>query len=58
MPRSKNIIVNDYKKFWIEDTKQGSLIKVCHGKNDQVLTIDLRWSDRQRGASGRVYGKK
>jgi len=52
------IILNDYKKYWIEDTAQGSLIKICYGKNDQVLEIDCRWSDRKRGAGGRVVNAK
>jgi predicted Ser/Thr protein kinase len=58
MGMKKNIVVNEYKKYWIEDTKHGSLIKICYGNDDRVLTIDLRWGDRQRAASGRVFNIK
>ena len=58
MEKSKNIVINDYKKYWIEDTAQGSLIKICYGHNDNVVTVDLRWSDRKREAGGRVVSKK
>ena len=55
----KIIVLNDFKKYWVEDTAQGSLIKLCYGKKDNVLEIDCRWSDRNRDASGRVHnGKK
>jgi hypothetical protein len=53
----KTIVINDYKKYWISDTAQGSLIKICHGKDDQVLTIDLRWKDRRRTNGNRVINK-
>jgi len=53
----KTIVINDYKKYWISDTAQGSLIKICHGKDDQVLTIDLRWKDRRRTHGNRVINK-
>ena len=54
----KNIVLNDFKKFWIKDTAQGSLITLCYGKNDQVMEIDCRWRDRNRDASGRVHNAK
>jgi len=58
MPR-KTIVLNDFKKFWIKDTSQGSVITLCYGKNDNVMEIDCRWKDRKRDASGRVHnGKK
>ena len=53
----KTIVINDYKKYWISDTAQGSLIKICHGKDDQVLTINLRWKDRRRTHGKRVINK-
>ena len=49
--RPKTIIIKNYKKYWIEDTKQGHLIKICHGKNDRVLKLDLRWNNRVRDKS-------
>jgi len=58
MVKNKDIVVHDYKKYWISDTAQGSLIKICYGKNDKVMTIDLRWGDRKRVAGGRVVDKK
>ena len=58
MEKSKNIVINNYKKYWIEDTAQGHLIKICHGHNDDVITLDLRWSNRKREAGGRVVSKK
>ena len=54
MSRNKNIVINNYKKYWISDTAQGHLIKICHGNNDQVLEIDLRWSSRKRDKQNRV----
>ena len=58
MVKSKNIVINDYKKYWIEDTAKGHLIKICHGHNDNVTTLDLRWGNRKREAGGRVVSKK
>ena len=52
------IVLNDYKKYWISDTAQGSVIKICHGKSDSILEIDMRWRDRKREAGGRVVSKK
>lgn len=51
---AKSIVINNYKKFWVSDTAQGHLIKICHGKNDKVLEIDLRWSSRKRDKQNRV----
>lgn len=53
----KTIILNDYKKHWVSDTAQGHLIKICYGKNDNVLTLDLRWKDRKRTNGNRVINK-
>jgi len=50
---AKTIVINNYKKFWVSDTAQGHLIKICHGKNDQVIELDLRWENRKRDKSGR-----
>ena len=55
----KIIVLNDFKKYWVKDTAQGSVITLCYGKNDQVMEIDCRWKGRNRDASGRVHnGKK
>ena len=54
---AKSIVINNYKKFWVTDTAQGHLIKICHGNNDQVLEIDLRWEDRVRDKNNRVIKK-
>jgi len=54
---AKLIVINNYKKFWVTDTAQGHLIKICHGNNDQVLEIDLRWEDRVRDKNNRVIKK-
>jgi hypothetical protein len=54
MSQNKTIVINNYKKYWISDTAQGHLIKICHGNNDQVLEIDLRWSSRKRDKQNRV----
>jgi hypothetical protein len=54
MSRNKSIVINNYKKYWISDTAQGHLIKICYGNNDQVLEIDLRWSSRKRDKQNRV----
>ena len=55
--RPKTIIIKNYKKYWIEDTKQGHLIKICHGKNDRVLQLDLRWENGFRDKTNRVTRK-
>ena len=54
---AKSIVINNYKKFWVSDTAQGHLIKICHGNDDQVLEIDLRWKDRVRDKNHRVIKK-
>ena len=54
MSKTKHIVINNYKKYWIEDTKQGHLIKICHGDKDEVMELDLRWNDRKRDTSNRV----
>ena len=48
------IYLFDYKNYWIEDTVQGHLIKICHGANDRILEIDCRCDKRKRDKSGRV----
>lgn len=48
------IYLLDYKKYWVEDTAQGHLIKICYGKNDNVLEIDCRWKNRKRDKQHRV----
>ena len=58
MSNGKTIVVNNYKKYWIEDTKQGHLIKICHGDNDKVMELDLRWNNRKRDNSKRVINVK
>jgi hypothetical protein len=55
---AKTIVLNNYKKYWVRDTAQGHLIKICHGKNDDVLEIDCRWKDRERTDENRVINKK
>jgi len=55
---NKTIIINDYKKYWITDSAQGSIIKICHDNDDSVLTLDLHWKDRKRENNGRVTNKK
>ena len=54
MSTNKTIVVNNYKKYWIEDTKQGHLIKICYGDKDQVMKLDLRWNNRKRDKDNRV----
>lgn len=54
MAKIKHIVIDDYKKYWVSDTAQGHLIKICHGKNDQVTEIDLRWKNRKRDTTNRV----
>ena len=48
------IYLFDYKNYWIEDTAQGHLIKICYGANDRILEIDCRWDKRKRDKSWRV----
>ena len=55
--KRKTIIINKYKKYWIEDTKKGHLIKICHGDKDQVLQLDLRWENGVRDKTNRVTRK-
>jgi hypothetical protein len=54
MTKTKHIVINNYKKYWVSDTSQGHLIKICYGDKDQVMEIDLRWKDRKRDNSNRV----
>ena len=54
----KQIVINNYKKYWVTDTAQGHLIKICHGHNDQVTVIDLRWNGRKRDNNNRVVNEK
>jgi len=58
MSTRKTIVVNNYKKYWVEDTKQGHLIKICYGNKDQVMELDLRWKDRVRSNDHRVNNVK
>ena len=58
MPSNKTLIINDYKKYWITDTKKGHLITICHGPEDEVLKLKLNWKGRRRGAAGRVINKR
>jgi hypothetical protein len=58
MSIGKTIVLEDYKKYWVNDTAQGHLIKICYGKNDQVLEIDCRWKDRKRTTGNRVINDK
>jgi hypothetical protein len=55
---AKTIVINNYKKYWITDTAQGHLIKICHGNKDQVTEIDLRWDSRKRDKQNRVISTK
>ena len=54
----KTIVINTDKKYWITDTAQGHLIKICHGENDKVTEIDLRWDSRKRDKQNRVINTK
>ena len=54
MSTGKTIVLENYKKYWISDTAQGHLIKICYGDKDQVMEIDLRWKDRKRDKDNRV----
>jgi len=58
MSNRKTIVINNYKKYWVETTNQGHLIKICHGHNDQVTELDLRWKDRTRDKQRRVINAK
>jgi hypothetical protein len=53
MSSRKTIVIKDYKKHWVDSTKLGHFIKICYGKNDQVLEIDCRWNNRERTKDGR-----
>ena len=55
---AKTIVINNYKKYWITDTAQGHLIKICHGEMDKVTEIDLRWDSRKRDKQNRVINTK
>jgi len=55
---AKTIVINNYKKYWVTDTAQGHLIKICHGDNDKVMELDLRWNNRKRDNSKRVINVK
>ena len=55
---AKTIVIKNYKKYWITDTAQGHLIKICHGDKDDVLEIDCRWEDRKRDKNNRVINDK
>ena len=54
MTKTKQIVINNYKKYWVSDTAQGHLIKICYGDKDKVMEIDLRWKDRKRDKDNRV----
>ena len=51
-------VLENYKKYWIEDTAQGHLIKICYGEHDKVLEIDCRWKNRKRDKTNRVNNVK
>mgnify|MGYP003118351975 FL=1 len=53
----KTIKINNYKKYWISDTKHGHMITICHGAKDKVLKLDLRWDDGYRDKNNRVIRK-
>ena len=52
------IVLNDYKKYWISDSEEGHIIKICYGEDDRVLTIDCRWKNRKRDKTNRVSNVK
>ena len=54
MTKTKHIVINNNKKYWVSDTAQGHLIKICYGDKDKVMEIDLRWKDRKRDSDNRV----
>jgi len=58
MTKTKQIVINNYKKYWVSDTAQGHLIKICYGDKDKVMEIDLRWKDRKRDSDSRVNNVK
>ena len=59
LPIKKEVIVlNDYKKYWISDSEEGHIIKICYGEDDRVLTIRCNWSDRKRDKTNRVNNVK
>jgi len=57
--KTKTIVIDNYQKYWINDTAQGHLIKICHGTNgEQVTELDLRWPNRKRDSTNRVMNEK
>ena len=56
--KTETIVINDYKKYWIEETKLGHIIKICYGPNDIRMDIDCRWRNRERGTNGHPEDKK
>jgi len=46
-----SIYLFDYKNYWVEDTAQGHLIKICYGANDRVLEIDCRWDKKRKNTT-------
>ena len=54
----KNMVINNYKKYWVTDTEQGHLITICHGPKDKVLEINLKWENRKRDNNNRVINEK
>jgi len=56
--KNETIVLNGYKKYWVSDTAQGHLIKICYGDHDKVLEIDCRWKDRKRDKTNRVNDVK
>lgn len=55
---AKTITLKNYKKFWISDTKNGHIIKICYGNNDNRLDIKCCWLNRIRGKDARPKEKK
>ena len=59
MPRKNEteITIPTYQKYWIYDHPQGHDIIIA--SDTGKMTIKLRWPDKKRDTSGRVYnGKK
>ena len=57
--KKETIVIDNYQKYWINDTAQGHLIKICHGTNgEQVTELDLRWPNRKRDSTNRVMNEK
>ena len=54
---NEKIIIKDYHKYWVYDSPQGHLIKICFG-NDEVIELDLRWKNRNRDKHNRVSNVK